>query len=93
MTTVSFPDGPSCDDRAVYRIRVGGRVPTHWSGRLGGMSLTEKPAGAGFWVTTLVGRLDDQADLIGVLNTLHTLQLPVLEVQRLSGGQQVGGRS
>jgi hypothetical protein len=85
MTTECSPDGLSCDDQAVYRIRVDGRVPAHWSGRLSGMSVTAKSAGAGRWVTTLVGRLDDQADLIGVLNTLYMLQLPVLGVERVRG--------
>jgi hypothetical protein len=34
-------------------------------------------------VTTLLGRLRDQAALAGVLETLMELHLPVLEVERL----------
>jgi hypothetical protein len=55
--------------------------------RLGGMSVTssdgEDPASA---VTTLVGRLRDQAELSGVLNTLYDLHLPILEVEKLPNG-------
>jgi len=39
-------------------------------------------------VTTLEGRLLDQAALAGVLNTLYELHLPVLEVKCLSAEQQ-----
>jgi hypothetical protein len=33
--------------------------------------------------TTLFGRLRDQTDLIGVLNTLYDLHLPLLSVEYL----------
>jgi hypothetical protein len=72
-------DGPS-----VYRIRVRGRVSANWSGRLGGMAVTVYSADTGPWVTSLLGELSDQADLVGVLNTLYGLHLPVLSVECLN---------
>jgi len=36
-------------------------------------------------VTTLVGRVRDQAELIGVLNSLYELHLPLLSVELLDG--------
>jgi hypothetical protein len=35
-------------------------------------------------VTTLSGRVRDQAELTGVLNTLYELHLPILSVEILS---------
>lgn len=75
---VSF-DGP-----AVYRIRVSGEVPARWSDRLAGMSITVEPADEGLLISTLTGNLEDQASLVGVLNLLYELQLPVLTVEYLS---------
>lgn len=70
------------DRPATYRIRVKGYLPESWSDRLGGMSVTEDrkcehPA------TILVGRLLDQADLMGVLNVLYSLHLPLQSVEYL----------
>ena len=72
-------DGP-----AVYRIRVRGRVPATWSDRLGGMAITVFSSDTGPRVTSLVGELNDQADLAGVLNALYGLHLPVLSVECLN---------
>jgi hypothetical protein len=66
-----------------YQIRVLGRVPTSWSDRLEGMTITVDSAGADLAISTLVGELTDQASLIGVLNTLYGLHLPVLSVKCL----------
>jgi hypothetical protein len=35
-------------------------------------------------VTTLVGRLRDQAELSGVLNSLYDLHLSILKVERVN---------
>ena len=70
------------DSPATYRISVQGRIPTKWSDRLEGMTITEGSADSGPPVTTLLGELSDQAALSGVLNTLYELHLPVLRVER-----------
>ncbi len=69
---------------ATYRIGVQGILDESWSDRLGGMTImvnsepvNEAPA------TTLFGHLRDQVDLIGVLNTLYDLHLPLLSVEYL----------
>jgi hypothetical protein len=74
------------DDPAVYRIRVCGRIPARWSDRLGGMTITVDTADTGQSITTLVGELEDQASLAGVLNTLYELHLAVLSAEFLSAG-------
>jgi len=72
------------DSRAVYRIRVEGRLDASWSDRLAGMTISLETSGEGPPTTTLVGELRDQASLAGVLSTLYELHCPVLLVERLS---------
>lgn len=80
-----FPDrGLAFDGPARYQIRVQGRIKENWSERLEGMAISldapsEEPA-----ICTLEGELLDQAALIGVVNTLYELHLPVLSVKCLS---------
>lgn len=67
------------DKAAVFRIEVRGQVPDSWLDRLGGLQLTAStPEGS-----ILEGRLPDQAALHGVLATLYSLHLPLVEVIRL----------
>jgi hypothetical protein len=68
---------------AIYRITVQGSLEESWSDRMLGMQITaseEKGPGA---VTLLVGKVRDQAELNGILDTLYTLQRPVLSVECL----------
>ncbi|CAB1081635.1 hypothetical protein D1AOALGA4SA_9281 [Olavius algarvensis Delta 1 endosymbiont] len=69
-----------------YRIRVLGLLDESWSGRLGGLRIRqcelknrEEP------VTELIGKMRDQAELSGVLNTLYELHLTLRSVEYLSG--------
>jgi hypothetical protein len=71
------------DNPATYWISVLGRIPDAWSDRLEGMTITQSPAQAEPPLTTLMGELSDQAALVGVLNTLYELHLPVFTVKRL----------
>ncbi len=67
------------DKSTTYRIRVRGLVPDSWTDRLGTMTIVETtPEGM-----TLEGRLPDQSALAGVLDTLFSLNLPILEVSCL----------
>ena len=69
---------------AAYRIEVEGEVPESWSDRLGGMRITTRQRKDQTTVTTLIGRVRDQAELSGVLNTLYELHLPILSVKILA---------
>ena len=67
-----------------YRIQIQGRLDQSWSERLAGLTIMVNcelinQATA----TTLFGRLRDQAALIGILNTLYDLHLPLLTVEYL----------
>jgi len=66
---------------ATYRIKVQGILDKGWSDRLGGLTITTTGQTSKAPVTTLSGRLIDQAAVLGVLNTLHDLRLPLLSVE------------
>ena len=72
------------DCPAIYQIIVQGRIDLTWSDRLEGMTICLTTVEAGPPVTTLDGKLSDQAALAGVLNTLYELHLPLLSVNRLN---------
>jgi hypothetical protein len=63
---------------AVYRIAVHGRLDESLSDRLGGLRISASPLDDETCITTLEGRLTDQAELVGVLNSLYQLHLPLL---------------
>jgi len=69
---------------ATYRIRIQGVVDENWSDYYGGMTIEAKIEPDQPPVTTLTGQLLDQAALMGVLNRLYGLCLPVLSVECLS---------
>jgi hypothetical protein len=72
---ISF-DGP-----AIYRIIVKGRIDQLWSEDLGGMDIRfegqeDEPA-----ITILSGQVRDQAELMGIMNSLYELHMSVLSVE------------
>jgi hypothetical protein len=64
-----------------YRIQVEGHLEEKWSDRLGGMGVATAKLEGQRTVTTLVGRLRDQAELTGVLNSLYDMHMPILSVE------------
>ena len=68
---------------ATYRIKVQGYLDESRSDFLAGMTITTVSQGNQGMVTTLVGRLRDQAELSGVLLALYELHLPILSVECL----------
>jgi len=71
---------------ATYRIEVEGHLAESWSDRLAGMLITTRKRLDQTTVTTLVGRLRDQAELSGVLNSLYDLHhLSILKVEVVNG--------
>ena len=72
---------------AVYLICVQGELDETWSDRLGGLTITCENARRNRGpVASLQGHLLDQAALLGVLNTLYDLHLPLLSVESLASG-------
>jgi hypothetical protein len=68
------------DSPSWYRIRVSGTLGVEWGERLMGLMIRCMHRKNGPPTTILEGQLADQAALIGVLQALHDLQLPLLSV-------------
>jgi len=69
-----------------YRIRVLDFLDESWSESLGGLRITacsqKDHEGS---VSELVGKVRDQAELAGLLNSLYELHLTLLSVKYLNG--------
>ena len=70
---------------ATYRIEVEGHLNESRSDCLAGMRITVRKRLDQTTMTTLVGRLKDQAELSGVLNSLYDLRLSILKVEVVNG--------
>jgi len=77
---------------ATYRIEVEGHIDESWSERLGGLCIKTRTRKDQTTVTTLTGRMRDQAELTGVLNNLYELHLPILSVENLAEDNSEGGQ-
>ncbi len=67
-----------------FRITINGSLGREWSNRLGGLEIVPTQSAHGHPMTILTGHLVDQADLLGVLNTLYDLHLPIVSVECLA---------
>ncbi len=68
-----------------YRIDVEGHLAESRSDYLAGMRITVRKRLDQTTMTTLVGRLKDQAELSGVLNSLYDLRMSILKVEVVNG--------
>ena len=84
MVSISLWNAIPFDRPATYQISVQGMIDPDWSDRLAGMTIRLTAEQACPPVTTLDGELRDQATLLGVLNSLYELHLPILSVLYLS---------
>lgn len=69
----------------LYEIRVAGQLGRRWAHWFEDVEISEdgiEPA-----ITTLRGTVVDQAALLGLLQKLYTLGLPLLMVRRVEEGQ------
>lgn len=69
-----------------YRIEVEGHLQPEWFGRFGAMRVLSPPAAVDRAVTILQGPVSDQAQLIGILNTLHELHMSLIAITYIGDG-------
>jgi hypothetical protein len=69
---------------ATYQIVVQGALRRDWEDRLSGMAISTDDRGGGVFHTTLFGRIRDQAELKGVLETLYGLHVPILKLEKVA---------
>jgi len=70
--------------QALYRIQIEGNLEDSWSDRFAGMRVKTRKRADQSVVTDLTGPVIDQAELLGVLNGLAELHLPILLVECIS---------
>ena len=63
----------------IYQIKIKGNLDTQWSDWFFGMKVSSLE---GEQLTTLTGRIADQAKLRGILNKIWDLNLMVISVNR-----------
>ena len=67
----------------VFAVRIQGEIGEDWCKRLGARSMSVELDGDGFPVTVLTTEPVDQAGLLGMLNHLNMLGLPLVSVECL----------
>lgn len=66
-----------------YCIKVQGVIDKHYAGYFGEMIISYEEKAEGRKTSKLTGSLKDQSELLGVLNALHNLRLPIISIQTL----------
>jgi hypothetical protein len=84
VTTAPSNDLLIFDKPAKYKICVLGQISDFWVDRMEGMSIQRETSSGRLPICSLEGELLDQAALLGVLNWLFELHLPLLSVVCLS---------
>ena len=65
----------------VYNIRIQGELDEDWSEYFGAQSLSVEADEAGLSVTTIISEPVDQSALIGIINRLNNIALPLISVE------------
>jgi hypothetical protein len=68
---------------AIYRIEVEGRLEGKWSSMFAGLNITHRIRADQSVITRFTGFVQDQYELVGVLNGLAEMHLPILRVEKL----------
>src|SRR5262245_36310826 len=76
---------------ARYRIRLQGVIERDWLDQVSRMRISYRNIGNADAITVLTGEMLDQAELIGFLNRLYDLGLPLISVQWLGQTQEGSG--
>ena len=67
---------------AHYRIIVEGELDARWSDRLAGLAIERIEGDDQRPRTVLSGKIRDQAELNGVLESLYSLHLPIVRLEK-----------
>ena len=68
---------------AIYCIKIRGVIDQRYAGYFGDMIIGTEKKEEGQTTCKLKGSIKDQAELMGVLNALYNLHLPIVSIQTL----------
>ena len=68
---------------ATYEIRIQGDLDQSWSDKLRGLQILINRDNLEYPVTTLIGKMSDQAALKGIMQTLWDLHFPLISIKLL----------
>jgi hypothetical protein len=71
-------------DSAVFRIQIQGELSENWCDYIGAQAMSIGQDEAGVPLTTLISEPMDQAALIGLINSLNALGLPLISVEQVN---------
>jgi len=77
-------------DPAVFAIRIQGEIGENWAGYFGARTISVEQGEAGFPVTVLTTEPMDQAGLVGLINHVNMLGLPLVSVECVSAPEKNG---
>jgi hypothetical protein len=66
----------TCTPKHRFRIRIGGIVSDHWSGRFPGVHLRQSPEGD----SLVSGEAIDEAALFGILRSIESLGVRLISI-------------
>jgi hypothetical protein len=67
-------------DRTTYQIIVAGKLSEHWADMFNGAMISMTYGAAEKLQTVITIQVRDQAELLGILNSLHGFNLSLLQV-------------
>ena len=78
-------------ESSVFAVRIQGEIGEDWSRYFGAQSMSVELDADGFPVTILISEPVDQAGLIGMINGLNSMALPVISLEHVTWDSLVSG--
>jgi hypothetical protein len=85
-----YPRKLNMYDPAVFAIRIQGEIGEDWAEYFGARTISTEQGAAGSPVTVLMTEPLDQAGLIGMINHVNMLGLPLVSVECLLAPEENG---
>ena len=85
-----YPRKLNMYDPEVFVIRIQGEIGESWAEYFGARTISTERGESGFPVTVLTTEAVDQAGLIGMVNHVNMLGLPLVSVECVSAAKENG---
>jgi hypothetical protein len=75
--------------QSLYKMTIQGKISDSWNDQIGPLKITQEVTRSGDHKTTLLFSTKDQAELMGFLNTIYEMHLPILSLTRVQKKQDL----